>query len=101
MTNIALTTTDNPYSPFTQFTEWKAYDEMMGYFTCEYLARIARTSPDLSPEDYVLAIEDAIDEIVDFNLTGNYKKVYLEEPSIAFDVVKGQEDSKNGESNTN
>lgn len=87
MARIAVTTEDNPYSPFTQFTEWKAFDEQMGYYTCEYLARIARTSPDLSPEDYQLAIEDAIDEIVNFNLTGNYKKVYIEDESIAFDVL--------------
>lgn len=87
MVKIALTTTDNPYSPFTQFTEWKTFDELMGYYTCEYLARIARTSPDLSPDDYALAIEVAIDEIVDLNITGNYKKVYTEDDTVAFDVI--------------
>lgn len=78
MIRVALTTEDNPYNPFTQETEWNTYDELMGYYTNCYLARVARTSPDLSPDDYSLAIEEAIDSIVELNLTGNYKKVYME-----------------------
>lgn len=71
-----LSTSDNPYDPFTQFEDWNAFDMQKGYYTCSYLARIAKTSPDLSPEDYNLAIEQAIDEIIHYNLTGNYIKVY-------------------------
>ena len=71
----ALTTTDNPYDPFTQFDEWFAYDEQLGYHTCGYLARIVKDSSDLSPSDQNFAVNQAIDEILKFNLTGNYKKV--------------------------
>jgi len=70
-----LTTIDNPFNPFTQFDEWKVWDEAQGYYTCEYLARIVRTSDELSETDEALAIEDAIDEIVKFNVLGIYKKV--------------------------
>lgn len=70
-----LTTIDNPYNPFTQFDEWFAFDESKGYYTCEYLARIARSSDELSPEDEALAINAAIDEIVELNVLGIYKKV--------------------------
>ena len=71
-----LTTTDNPYSPFTAFDTWKAFDDDKGYHTCEYLARIAITSDVISDADNELAIDNAIDEIVELNLLGIYKKVY-------------------------
>lgn len=76
MEDFALTTTDNPYNPFTQFDQWYAFDEQKGYHTCAYLGRIARTSPELSEVDESNAIEDAIDEIVELNVLGIYKKVY-------------------------
>lgn len=75
---VALTTSDNPYNPITQFDQWFAFDQQQGYFTCEYLARIAKTSNDLSPLDQAIAIEEAIDEIVQMNLLGTYKKVVSE-----------------------
>jgi len=41
MQEAMLTTIDNPFNPFTQFDEWKDFDETQGYYTCPYLARIA------------------------------------------------------------
>ena len=77
MTNdVMLTTIDNPFDPFTQWDEWKQFDEDMKYFTCNYLARIAMTSDDLSDADNDKAIENAINEIVSFNILGIYRKVY-------------------------
>jgi len=73
--NSMLTTLDNPYNPFTQFDDWYAFDVEKGYYTCNYLARIVKTSDDLSEEDEALAIEQAINEIVSMNITGLYKKV--------------------------
>jgi hypothetical protein len=71
-----LTTTDNPFNPFTQWDDWLTYDESQGYHTCGYIARIANVSDELSEEDQDIAIQIAIDEIVELNITGNYKKVY-------------------------
>lgn len=71
-----LTTWDNPYSPFTQYDQWYAYDRGMGYFTPEYLARIAETSIALSDEQNDKIIDDAINEIVSYNVLGIYRKVY-------------------------
>jgi len=70
-----ITTSDNPYSPFTEFNQWYKYDIDAGYHTCAYLDRIALTSEVLSDLDNILAIQTAIDEIVTLNLTGNYRKV--------------------------
>lgn len=70
-----LTTTDNPYSPFTQPDAWYNYDRQMGYYTPEYLARIAKTSPALSDAQNDMITLDAINEIVAMNVLGIYRKV--------------------------
>ena len=75
MAELALTTVDNPFDPFTQFDEWRAYDEAAGYHTCSYLARIAQTSTDLSDTDQIEEINAAIEDICRLNITGLYKKV--------------------------
>ena len=75
MVEHMLTTIDNPFNPFTQYNEWYAFDQAAGYDTTGFLARIARTSDDLSEADQNLAIEQAIDEIVNENVLGIYTKV--------------------------
>ena len=76
MTRVAmLTTTDNPYDPFDQYDLWYAMDAQLGYNSPSYLARVAIVTEDLGPEIYHQHIEDAIDEIVEENITGNYIKV--------------------------
>jgi hypothetical protein len=82
MEEVMLTTSDNPFDPFIQFDEWFAYDESSGYHTCSYLARITKSSDELSPSDEAVAIESAIDEIVEMNIIGLYKKVYRKDPTI-------------------
>lgn len=77
MRRVYLTTTDNPFNPETQFDEWKAFDDFNNYKTCEYLARISRSSDDLSPLDQAIAVEEAIDEIVELNVLGIYKKIVV------------------------
>ena len=75
--NVALTTNDNPFDPFKQFDEWQAFDDYKGYGTCSYLARIVRTSEELSEASQLYALEAAIDEIIRMNPEGIYKKVVL------------------------
>lgn len=75
MTETWITTTDNPFDFFTQFDDWYLFDESNGYHTCSYVARVAKTSKDLSDSDNEDIISRAIDEILSFNLTGNYKKI--------------------------
>ena len=81
-----VTTLDNPYDFFTQFEDWYQFDTSHGidvigepYNTCAYVARIAKTSSDMSEKDYQEAVEAAVDEICRLNLTGNYKKIYEKE----------------------
>jgi hypothetical protein len=75
MAESMLTTVDNPYDPFTQFDEWYNFDTRAGYNTSALLARIVRTSDELSEPQQSLAIELAIDEIVRENVSGMHRKV--------------------------
>lgn len=72
---IALTTFDNPYDPFNDFTKWMLFDEEKGYHTCSYLGRIAKTSDQLSDEENYAEIERAINEIIKYDFMNIYKKV--------------------------
>lgn len=74
-----LTTVDNPFSPFNQFDEWYAYDVQAGHHTSALLARVVKTSDELSDVDQDLAIESAIDEIVRENVSGKHRKVALDD----------------------
>ena len=75
MDDVMLTTIDNPYDPFEEFTQWLLFDNEKGYGTCSYLARIARTSDQLSQEENNDEIERAIDEIIALDPFNIYKKV--------------------------
>lgn len=69
-----LTTTDNPYSPVTQYDEWLTWD-MARYNSNALLARVVYSSPELSETDQDLAIQEGIDEIVKQNVSGVHTKV--------------------------
>ena len=70
-----LTTFDNPYNPFDEFTSCFMFDEEKGYHSCAYLGRIAKTSEQLSDEENAQEIERAIDEIIKYDFQNIYKKV--------------------------
>ena len=73
-----LTTFDNPYDPFEQFTSWNLFDVEKGYNTCSYLGRIVRLSDELSEQEESEEIERAIDEIIKHDYASIYKKVTRE-----------------------
>jgi hypothetical protein len=76
-----LTTEDNPFSPVTQYDEWLTWD-MAHYNTNALLARVVHTSPELSDTDQLLAIQDAIDVIVEENVSGIHTKVRVDSSTI-------------------
>lgn len=75
MGRVGLTTVDNPYDPFKQFTSWFLFDEEKGYHSTSYLGRIARTSDELSDEENNREVERAIDEIIKYDFRNIYRKV--------------------------
>lgn len=75
----ALTTIDNPYSPFSQFDDWYNYDTEKGYDCCGYLDRVltlnnVQTSY-LNEDEESKKIDEAIDQIVTIDPTGMFAKV--------------------------
>ena len=72
---VMLTTIDNPFNPFEQFDEWLAFDLSKGYNTCNLLARIATVSDELPENLNIFFFNKAMDEIIEQNVSGLYRKV--------------------------
>ena len=75
ITKCKITTFDNPYDPFTNWDEWFMFDESKGYSTCSKLARIAKTTDDMSEAEIIKENERAIDELIKYDFMNIYKKV--------------------------
>ena len=67
-----LTTKDNPYSPFDQFTLWWLFDIGMGYNSCGLLGRIIHLEENMSDPEREAAMDRAIDEIIKHDDIGIY-----------------------------
>ena len=87
-----LTTIDNPYNPFTQFDEWLYFDSEKGYNTCSYLARVLKTSEELSENDDQLATNEAINEIIENDPLGIYIKVKKDDRIIPIEINNNSND---------
>ena len=72
---IGITTFDNPYDPFDQFTLWFLFDVEKGYNTCSYLGRIVKLSEDMTQKEEDEEVERAIDQIIENDFLNIYKKV--------------------------
>ena len=76
MIEYRLTTFDNPFDPFDDFTQWLLFDNEKGYNTCGYLARLlAKLPDDLSEVEEEQEKEKAIDTIIANDFLNIYKKV--------------------------
>lgn len=73
--NSLLTTFDNPFNPFDDFTSWFLFDVEKGYNTCAYLARIANFSDDMSQKEIDDETERAIDQIISYDFMNIYRRV--------------------------
>ena len=82
MADVRLTTTNNPWNPFTHFSEWYAFDLAHDYGCAEYLARVLKIAPDFSENDIETMTEQAVDDIVALGIPLSdgafYKKVVRE-----------------------
>lgn len=75
MVACMLTTFDNPFNPFDQFTSWWLFDKEKGYDSSERVARIAHYTDDMSEIEIASETERAIDEIIKYDFANLYKKV--------------------------
>lgn len=75
-----LTTFDNPFDPFEQFSSWLSFDNEKDHYCCERVDRIATISDSMSEEEVNAEIERAIDSIIEHDFLNIYKKVVQETP---------------------
>ena len=79
-TEFMLTLVDNPFDYFEDFHAWRMFDidysqKNNTLLCCEYLARIANLTDEMTQREKDQEIERAIDEILMYDFRGLYKKV--------------------------
>lgn len=79
-TEYMLSLIANPFDYFTDFRNWLLFDIEYSQKNntlkcCEYLARIANLSDDMTQKERDEEIERAIDEILLYDFRGVYKKI--------------------------
>lgn len=70
-----LTTIDNPYNPFEQFTLWYLFDKEKGYNTCERLARLANITSDMSQKEIDEETNRAMDKLIEIDFLNIFKRI--------------------------
>lgn len=75
--DFMLTTYDNPYDPFEEFTPWFKMDLLLGHNCCQLLANESNTNEIASDEVNDKEIITAMDRIVEREPT-IYKKISKE-----------------------
>ena len=83
MTCCMLSTIDNPFNPFEDYSSWLMFDKEKGYDSAERLMRIAKVTDDMTQKEENEEIERAIDEIIKYDILNVYIKVSkkLNEPT--------------------
>lgn len=70
-----LTTEDNPFSPWTEYEQWRRWDIDRGYNLESYIASLMPMLNESSIEDYEHAWSVAVSSILEQNIFGNLKLV--------------------------
>jgi hypothetical protein len=81
-----LSTTDNPFDPFNDFTSWYMFDCEKGHNTCARLARIANVSETMSQKEINEELERAMDFIVTHDLEDKFIKVHENQVELTENV---------------
>lgn len=85
--NVSLTTIDNPYDPREDYNKWLMWDELNGYNTQNYIARLMGASVDALEDELIMLRDRAISEIIDADTDGRY---YVIKPNekLKFPLMK-------------
>ncbi len=77
-TKIMITTFDNPFDPFEQFTLWDLFDKDKGYNSWERVVKLANFTDDMSLKEEDEEIERAIDKLISIDPLNMWKKLKKE-----------------------
>ena len=69
-----LTTTDNPFDPFEQFTSRYLFDMEKGYDCCGRVDRLVNITDEMTDYEIECEVERAIDRLVELDFTDTFKK---------------------------
>jgi len=75
---VAITTIDNPFDPFTQSDDWLYFDMQKGYYSNNKVARLTEVTSDMTTKEEDEAIEKAIDRLIEIDPLKMFKKVVKE-----------------------
>lgn len=75
---VFITTIDNPYSPFDDFTSWFMFDVEKGYNTSSKVGRLVRSTDDMTQKEEMEEIERVIDRLIEIDPLDIYIKVVHE-----------------------
>lgn len=75
MRKVNITTTDNPFNPFDDFTSWFMFDTEKGYYTSSKLARLTNLKEGMSEVEEDEEIERAIDRLIEIDPLDIYIKI--------------------------
>ena len=76
---VNITTIDNPFDPFDDFTSWFMFDTEKGYYTSSKVARLTNLRDDMTEKEESEEIERAIDRLIEIDPLDIYKKVVRED----------------------
>ena len=72
-----LSTLDNPFNPFEDFTSWFMFDVEKGHNSCSRFDRTAKFEDNMTEEEIKIETERAIDEIIYYDPEHKYIKVFM------------------------
>ena len=75
---ITVTTIDNPFNPFDDFTSWFMFDIEKGYYSCSKLARLTNLTDDMTEKEEFEEIERAVNRLIEIDPLDIYIKVTRE-----------------------
>ena len=75
---VNITTIDNPFNPFDDFTSWFMFDIEKGYYTSSKLARLVNITDDMTEKEEMEETERAIDRLIEIDPLDIYKKITRE-----------------------
>lgn len=78
MKRFNITTIDNPFNPFEDFTSWHLFDTEKGYYTSSKLARLTHLTDDMTEKEENEEVERAIDRLIEIDPLDIYIKVTQE-----------------------
>ena len=81
-----LSTLDNPFDPFTDFTSWYMFDCEKGHNTSSRLARIANLDNEMTQKERDAEMDRAMNFIIEHDLEGKYIKVHEQQNATATNV---------------